>query len=293
MNWLYLITKNSESLDCVDKLLKNKNAVCSTLYVDDLSENFISDELISALHDAQYVILNIEKKFETNVNVIFALGYIEGKKMISFINSKVEFDTSLVAYSNVDELKKILKKNLSEYVAIDEKNKALSILFEKGIPFTPDFFGFEISKNNIDTCEIFVKAGMDIAVRDSSGTPMICIAARNKREDMVKWLLAKGADIDAVSQDRGYSAVMDAVWRSDEKMVEYLIKQKANLNFIANDGQTALIIATGSGRQKICEMLVKNGADPNFKDHMGMSAIDYANLFKKESLINLYKEYSK
>ena len=118
--------------------------------------------------------------------------------------------------------------------------------FEKGIPFNPDCFSFQIAKNNLEICELFVKAGMDVNERDSAGTPLLCDAARNGKKDMVQWLLEKGAEIDAVSQDRGYSAVMDAVWKSNKEIVELLVNKGANLNFVSRDGQTALILATGS-----------------------------------------------
>ena len=145
----------------------------------------------------------------------------------------------------------------------------------------------------METAKIFLQAGMSADCRDSSGTPMICIAARSQRKDMITWLLENGADIDAVSDDRGYSAVMDAVWKSDFDMVKFFVDRGANLNFVGKDGQSALILATGIGKEKICEILVKNGADVDFKDKMGMSSMGYAKLFKKENLVELYKEYTK
>jgi ankyrin repeat protein len=140
---------------------------------------------------------------------------------------------------------------------------------------------------------LFLEAGMDVNSRDAAGTPMICIAARSGRKSMIEWLLAEGADINAVSKDRGYSAVMDAVWKSSPDIVKFLIEKGANLNFISNDGQTALIVATGASNPRICELLVKNGADPTYKDRMGMSSLDYARLFKKTELAKLYEEYVK
>ena len=293
MNWLYFVSKNSESLEDVDKILQKKNAVCSSIYIEDLPQNFISEDFVASLRSSDYIIFNLEAGFDSSVNFIFALGFAEGKGVTTFINSQTEFDSNLISYSSVSELKKILKKNLKEYVALDEKKKSLQILFEKGIPFTPDCFSFEIAKDNIEIVELFVKAGMDVNARDSSGTPMICVAARSQRKKMIEWLLANGADLDAISTDRGYSAVMDAVWKSDFDMVKFFVEKGANLNFVGKDGQTALILATGIGKEKICEILVKNGADPDVKDKMGMSSMGYAKLFKKENLVDLYKEYSK
>ena len=83
---------------------------------------------------------------------------------------------------------------------------------------------------------------------------------------------------------------MDAVWKSNISIVELLVNRGANLNFVSRDGQTALILATGSENFEICRILAENGADPTIKDRMGMSSIDYATLFKKEEILNLYRE---
>ena len=199
-------------------------------------------------------------------------------------------DDFVTDFSDLQNLYNLLEKNLPKYVELEEKKNALKVLFEKGIPFTPDCFSFQIAKNDLELCELFLKAGMDINERDSSGTPFLCYAARNGKIDMVQWLLENGADIDAVSNDRGYSAVMDAVWKSNVQIVELLVNKGANLNFVSRDGQTALILATGSENFQICRILAENGADPTIKDRMGMSSIDYATLFKKEEILNLYKE---
>ncbi|MDD7416506.1 MAG: hypothetical protein PUK48_03985, partial [Spirochaetales bacterium] len=160
MNWLYFVSKNSESLEDIDKLLNKNNANCTSVYIEDLPENFISADFLGILRNSDYVIFNLENGFESYVNFIFALGFVEGKNITSFINSKLEFDSGLVSYSTVGELKKILKKNLSKYVALDEKKKSMEVLFDKGIPFTPDCFSFEIAKNNLEIAELFLKAGM-------------------------------------------------------------------------------------------------------------------------------------
>ena len=54
--------------------------------------------------------------------------------------------------------------------------------------------------------------------------------------------------------------------------------------------KTYAVFGLGRYGRAIATELVKNGADPNFKDRMGMSSIDYATLFKKEEILNLYKE---
>lgn len=164
-------------------------------------------------------------------------------------------------------------------------------LFTLGIPFTSDSFAKYIAKDDTEKCNLLLDAGLLANTYTAEGVPMLCIATRNDCFDKVKWLLERGADINAVSKDRGYSAVMDAVWRKNFEITEYLIEKGANLDFISSDGQPILVLAIGNGNLKIAELLLAHGADPDIKDSMGMSARGYANLFKRPGMVELMEKY--
>ena len=299
MNWLLITSQKFEKFDKIEKLLSDKNGKCTIINLEDVASDTVDTSLFSILSSSSYAIFNLPNEFIEHKSILFVLGYVIGKGIPVFLSksilkSELIMDLNnienVIDFTDLENLENLLNQNLPTYVAHEEKNKAMKVLFEKGIPFTPDCFSFQIAKNDFEICELFFKAGMDINERDSAGTPFLCAAARNGKKDMVQWLLEKGADIDAISRDRGYSAVMDAVWKSNKEIVELLVNKGANLNFVSRDGQTALILATGSGNFDICRILAENGADPTIKDRMGMSSIDYATLFKKEDILNLYRE---
>lgn len=299
MNWLLFSSQKIEKLDKIENLLTSNDGKCTIINLEDVASDTVDSSLFASLNHTSYAIFNLPSEFMNHKSFLFALGFIIGKEIPVFISKNIiksEFvldllnDEFVTDFSNLENLYNILEKNLPNYIKLEKKKNALKVLFEKGIPFTPDCFSFQVAKNDLEICELFLKAGMDINERDSAGTPFLCSAARNGKLDMIQWLLENGADIDAVSHDRGYSAVMDAVWKSNLPIVELLVNKGANLNFISRDGQTALILATGSENFDICRVLVENGADPTIKDRMGMSSIDYATLFKKEKILNLYRE---
>lgn len=306
MNWLVISNLDSEIQEVL-QFLKINNADCKSLIIgDDYIKNDLSsfdydkiNQFLEKLYDASHCILIGNKALFHSKLILFSQGYLIGKKIPLFI-SGIESDyvnklnlTSTKVFTSTKDLINCLNEDFPGYLIEEEKRKALLELFERGIPFTPDCFSFHIAKNNEAECQMFFDAGMDVNSRDSAGTPMICVAARSGKKEMIQWLIDHGADIDAVSQDRGYSAVMDAVWKSNREIVDLLVKLGANLNFIGRDGQSVLVLATGTGNTKICEILVRNGADPTITDHMGMSALEYAKLFKKDTLVSLYEEYVK
>ena len=200
---------------------------------------------------------------------------------------------SVVYLSKRHEMISYIKKQYQTISDVNAKRLAKKKLLNKGIPFTPDCFASYIAKNKTQICNLFIQGGINLNCRDENGTPMLNIAVRNDNEAFVTKLIESGADINIVSEDRGYTPVMDAVWRKNVEITEYLIKRGADLNTINKEGQTNLVLAVGSEAEKICELLAKNGADPDIKDQMGMSAYGYASLFHKEKLISILKPYHK
>lgn len=299
MNWLVLCSHVEDAKPVVDFLEVKK----SKPVVTELTSEFSVKKLKALACGASHCVALVTAADAVLPQMLYTAGYFSGKELPVFVVVTDKPDPKLKEYTQlynsfshfktIPELIENLEKDYHLFLEEEERQRAHKILFDDGIPFTPDCFSTYIAKDKEDICQLFIDAGMDINCRDSAGTPMLSIAARSGRENMCQWLVDNGAAIDAVSQDRGYSAVMDAVWKGSTPIVEKLIALGANLNFVGNDGQTALIIATGSTHTKICRLLVENGADPTVSDHMGMSALKYAELFKKTELVELYKEYVK
>lgn len=215
----------------------------------------------------------------TNVEFIFNNPLFDKEGILS-----VDSDTSICSYLN-KQYKTITDKAVKRIA----KNK----LLDRGIPFTSDCFATYIAKNKIEIVNEFLEAGMSVNSRDDMGVPMLNIACRNDNFEFVEMLIDLGAELNAVSDDRGYTAVMDAVWRGNEKITKILIDKGVELNTINKEGQTNLILAVGANRVNICKLLVENGADPDVKDQMGMSAYSYASLFKKDAIKEILLPYHK
>ena len=202
-----------------------------------------------------------------------------------FTNEGVQF------LNGEDKIISYLKKQYRQINLKNDKRMAKKELMTRGIPFTADCFSQYLAKNKTEICNLFLEAEIDPNSRDEFGTPLLNIAVRNDNEDFVKKLLAAGAEINAVSEDRGYTAVMDAVWRGNYDITKLLIEKGAELNTLSKEGQSNLVLAVGADRTKICEILAKHGADPDIKDQMGMSAYGYATLFKKTEIVEILKPY--
>ncbi len=189
---------------------------------------------------------------------------------------------------DIDDLFDRLDKYFPIFKEEEKKEIARHQLFSLNIPLNPDSFAHYICAGNEEVCDLFYSAGMDIDSLDAAGTPMLGNAARVGNLPMIKWLLSKNANIDAVSKDRGYTALMDAIWKNKTDLVSYLVERGADLSTISKDGQPVAVLASGSGNADICKILAENGADIHKKDNLGMSALEYATLFNNQELIKAF-----
>lgn len=304
MNWLILAQDvQDKDLKPVENFLGQKNVdfIEAFLY-DGLSREDLADIESKCLQVSHCIILGGSAFFE-NPFYGFVCGLLSGNNVQVFLATrdkalsdyeKTVFASSCKkpqAFSDVNALTKHLSENFTEISKIDVVHRSLVELITHGIPFTSDSFATAISKDNEKLCQLFVDGGMDVNARTGDGVPLICVATRSDCVSRVKWLLEKGADINAISNDRGYSAVMDAVWRKNFELTEFLVDKGADLSFVSSDGQPILVLAVGNGNLKIVELLLSHGADADKQDGMGMSARAYANLFKKPGMVELFEKY--
>jgi ankyrin repeat protein len=304
MNWLIIAnSQDDENLIQLRNFLENKHGVIP--YEIIVGNGLPKDELFEAsrhVSQATHCLVTDSSKMENIDDYVFLMGALCGNNVKTYIyQSKAHDDKFEVLtkaglshsniYNNLSELQRNLEADYQSFERADNQKQALVQLFTLGIPFTSDCYATYIAKDDTDICKLFADAGMLCNARTSEGTPLISIATRNDCADKVAWLYEQGADINAISTDRGYSPVMDAVWRKNLKITEYLISKGADLNFISSDGQPIMVLAVGNGDAKIVELLLNHGADPDLKDSMGMSARTYASLFKRPDLVELINKY--
>lgn len=266
------------SLSKIRKTIKQFEKLSLILIFKEDNVNITSEELSTLSSIIGFAVAK-DILVLTNIKELYNLSFLQ-KDSIVYLKTKNEF----LNY---------IKQKYESISLNDTKRSSKKKLLEKGIPFTPDCFGTYIAKDKTDICNLFISGGIDINSRDENGTPMINIAVRNDNEELVKKFIKLGADINAVSEDRGYTPVMDAVWRGNLELTKLFIKEGAELNTINKEGQTNLVLAVGANKTKIIEALAKAGADPDIKDQMGMSAYGYASLFKKEEILSILEPYHK
>lgn len=291
MKWLVLAEK-SLSGSPLDEILRKKfpdaEIVCKS--ESDFSMDF--DFLSEVTHSV--VLLSLSE----NEKISCLAGFFAGQGVEIYTTDKNPggflLDSGLIqSFESEDDLISFISESSAQILQEQQEEDSYNYLFENGYPFDGDNFARYIEKWNEKICRCYVDAGMDVNISDSEGTPMLNIAARADNIEAARWLVSCGASLDSVSKDRGYTAIMDAVWRGNAEMTKFFIENGAELDTISKDGQTMLVLAVGADKTEIVKMLAENGADPDIKDGMGMSAYDYANLFKKTEILSILEKYRK
>ena len=120
-----------------------------------------------------------------------------------------------------------------------------------------------------------IAQGVDVNAKnkDENGGTALMMAAREGNVDIVKALLAAGADIGAKDND-GDAALVWAVEEGRADIVEMLLAAGADINAQNEDGETALVLAIGAGDVDVVKLLLDAGADIHVKDKDGDTARD-------------------
>ncbi len=292
MNWL-LISSDCGKKDLVKESLKE---LFPESKIRESGSDFSSLKAVFGVLDEVSSCIFLGDKIEGGAALV--LGYLCGKGISVITDADVPQEAlgCFESLSREDGVKSIcsgLRKNRKKIEAEVRKRRAYDYLFSHGIPFSPDHFSKYIENGKIDICECYLTAGMDVNSRDRDGTPMLNLAVRNDRTAAVEWLLKNGADVNVVSEDRGYSPLMDAVWRGNKEIAKMLLEKKPDVNVISKEGQSMIVLAVGADNYELCKLLCENGADVDIPDQMGMSAYGYAGLFKKEKIMAILEKYHK
>jgi ankyrin repeat protein len=140
-------------------------------------------------------------------------------------------------------------------------------------------------QGNLLGTKFLLDQGIKVNGANGDGNPIL-IACEFGRTDVVKYLIKKGADVNAVSiaSDgekkglKGKTPLVNAIRTGNMEIVKILIENGADLECINEclDNETPIIIAAYKGSRNILEYLTKKGANINYQDKNGKTPLMYA-----------------
>lgn len=274
-------------------------AECSLSLYDDTSVLALQRDMIDPRHvmkDVSHMIFIYEGESIKNSVFMFFAGYALGADIPMILVSKKHSTLlpkcwlNLFTCLDITSFKSYFEKEKERFQKTQLKELAKAKLLEKGYALFNSNYVEAVKNNEVAVAKLFITAGFSPSESDSLGTPVLSLAVRERHIEMVKMLIEEGAIVNAASKDRNYTALMDAAQIGEVEIAKELLKYGADPNTQSKDGQTALILSVGRQDVDTTAILLKAGVDYNIKDSMGMSALEYANLFRNEEILALFKE---
>lgn len=135
--------------------------------------------------------------------------------------------------------------------------------------------------------QAFLDGGGDVNAKDSLGTTRLADAALNDYGAVVMLLASEGADVDAVDDTLGQTALHFCAIGDNARAAAALIQKGAKVNARDRRGKTPLHEAAAAGAVDLLKLLLSNKADVKARDGMGKTPIDRAVRAHQEQAVAL------
>ena len=119
-------------------------------------------------------------------------------------------------------------------------------------------------------------------------TPLF-VASWSGYVPIVKLLLDAGADVN-IPDDYDTTPLIVASEEGHEEIVKLLLDNNADIDHMSRMHKTALMEASCGGFTRIVKLLLDRGADYTKKNKNNKTALDFAILYQKKDVINLFKK---
>ena len=119
------------------------------------------------------------------------------------------------------------------------------------------------------------KGKAPIDCRTDDGYTPLHLAVQNKQEDLVKYLLDRGAFVD-IPTEHGWTPIMSAISAENVNLVKMLLDYGADAGDVNNEGESSLWMALRLWNVRILRLLLSAGADVEERDEMDVTPLLFA-----------------
>ena len=155
---------------------------------------------------------------------------------------------------------------LQQVIELNKDPKSLQINGENLLVY--------VIKNRLNPSHLDVlsQIGIDFDEPDTSGQTALGLCVAANEEQYVPYLLKYGADVNKIVSDRSY--LMNLQGHQTE-LTQLLIQQKPDISHVTESGETTLMAAAKNGNKPLLEYLLRQGADIDAEDNDGNNALMY------------------
>ncbi|MFC5283838.1 ankyrin repeat domain-containing protein [Pedobacter alpinus] len=210
--------------------------------------------------------VDVKRKYKDGANLLL-LG-IANDADLALSDYLVKKGLSL---NNVDEQ----GSTAFDYAAKSGNINLLKNLTAKGVKATDAalIFASQGGRGSSSSVEVFKYLVEDVKLNASytnkSGYSTLHYLARKpNQEEIISYLLTKGADVNKPNEE-GNTPFMIAASGRNLKVLQLLAPKLKNINAVNNKGESALTLAVNASSPEVVSFLINNGADVKVEDKAG------------------------
>jgi ankyrin repeat protein len=167
------------------------------------------------------------------------------------------------------------------YAAKSGNIPLLKSLLEKGVKYTDNamILASAGSRTGSNTLEVYqyleslkIKPGV---VNKNGQNALHAIVRRPKQEEIIKYFISKGADINQADVDGNTPFMNAAASNADVELIALLAGQVKNINQVNKKGVSALAMAVRGNSPEVVTLLLAKGADTKVVDAAGDNLAAY------------------
>ncbi|XP_051908429.1 NF-kappa-B inhibitor epsilon [Hippocampus zosterae] len=190
------------------------------------------------------------------------------KEVLDIQNYLYQSPLHLATYLNLtDVVKSLVAKSVSIELQDRDGNTALHVACHHGLTACATEMTSEMSAS---------KLALVLETQNWKGLACLHLAALSRQHQILKLLMAKGADLNIKEGTSGKTALHLAVEIHDTTSVKLLLNGGANVDAAMFNGCTPLHLAVGRQDTAIANLLCQSGADTMLRNVEDETALDLA-----------------
>jgi ankyrin repeat protein len=192
-----------------------------------------------------------------------------------------------------------LKLNRCNYTPLHSaaatgRYEIVKILIEQGMEVNKKDYGgytplhWATQERHLNVINLLIEMGGEIESKDENGATPLYIAASEGYTEIVEYYIAKNANVDSTYGSPSDCTPLNiACVFNNIDAVELLLKNKADIEAMDDEGRTPLFNAALRGNIDVVKLLLKYGANKNVKDKKGKTIQDIRRSKIKEEILNI------
>jgi ankyrin repeat protein len=198
--------------------------------------------------------------------------------------SPLHYRTALIYYTLLDEKTGIWKKIKWPR---GKKTNRKYLFIEKY--FNISQFYISLKKDDVDSIKKIIQTNKEYykSTVNISNWPPVFTSLANKSDNVTKFLITNGFDINAINPNDDRSPLMEALYKNNKEISNLLIKNNAYINVIDCDKWTPLMYALRYSEPDVIKNLLNHNASINVANDNGWTPLMFSIRYSTPEIIKI------